>query len=178
MSKKSITKEAGLQIQQQVAEGRDRHEVLNEMKAQYFDEKRLASSIAAIPNPDKKAESQTLIYMFLAVIAMLGVFQFLYALGLYSHEPATTTDVLIRIAAGLGVLAWTRFMAKLNGAFLQLHIVFSIGFSIGFFQHLTTVELLFILCSGALALMLRLKLFPHMGFSEARKDKDGNWMLG
>ncbi|MCH8556611.1 MAG: hypothetical protein LAT84_02255 [Balneolia bacterium] len=179
MSKKSIDrKKAGEFIERRLEEGVSRQEILSVLKEQYYDEKSLANMIAFTPDPQKRADSITLIYMLVATTALIGIFQFVYAFGLYNHSPEDSVWIVVRVMLGLGVVAWSRYLSGANGALLQVHSLLAFLTVLLYFLRLTTFEVIFLLLSAVMALVLRQRLFSHAGFTGARKDKKGNWILG
>lgn len=176
--KTSIPRNLSNDINRRLIAGENKQHILNELKEQYYDQKSLAAMIASLPDPDKKAENTTLIYMLVAVTAMVGIFQFLYIVDLFLESTATVVVVAVRFIFGALLLLWTKYISMALGNFLTVHILHTLMLTLVFYTSFSTFEIIFLLLSGIIALVLRQRLFPHLGFAGAKKDATGNWILG
>jgi hypothetical protein len=183
MNKKSLNrKEANKTIQEKIAKGVSREQILNELCEQYYDKSSIAKLIASTPDPMKKEQYNKFNFALLAMLLMtilakiwVGItvlstvslfliplaFAFPLLYILFAFEVANFRGYIYRILGLIAIAGIFKILSDLNDS----NIVFVL------------IDIVLSLIIAAIAFYIGHKVFPNYGLLGPRKYSNGEIQL-
>ncbi len=170
-AKRSINRKAIQEIaQRELAAGKTREAIIEELSEQYYDKKTLESYVGSVPDPDLRARyntANTLLFVLLLSTALLKLLLVL-SLALQSGKspllfllvpilPLINIWLAIEVRKARGYIYWPVFVLALLGLSNSFRDMSSSGIE-------TTIEIALLVTIAGLSLYIVHKMFPHLRF--------------
>lgn len=170
------------QVRQAVHAGQDRRQVFESYKNQVKKPLKVAMTIASIPYPDQKAKYRVLNAVLLALLILaaisklFSVFGMFQTFGLLPALAMALVGLIVPIACAVEVY-------RFNGQIYTLIPIFCV---LGFTQILrhyegdwlgALIDGAFLLVIAGLSLVIKFKVFPHIGMGGVKKDAQGQYLF-
>lgn len=170
------------QIKELMKQGLSRNEIFEQLRKQASNQMRLAQKIATF---DHGSPSKRLV-MLNWVLMVLCLFQAFFGIGViytnvvpmdeeFGWQGIVVTFILtIFYFVGLFRMSFTGY-----ASFIFLCITVAAGY-VYFFNHFpvaSIVGVLLAISGGVLSYSIKVRLFPHMGFMDVKKDESGMYIF-
>lgn len=170
------------QIKELMKQGLSRNEIFEQLKKQSSNQMRLANKIATFEHGSPSMQTVLLNRILLTLCLLQACFGIwvIYSNVVPMDEEfgwqgiVATFILTIFYFVGLFRKSFTGY-----ASFILLCITVAAGY-VYFFNHFPVVSIVGVLLAvagGALSYMNKVRLFPHMGFMDVRKDKSGTYIF-
>src|SRR5690554_2147614 len=170
------------QIKELMKQGLSRHEIFEQLKKQSSNQMRLANKIATFEPGSPSTKTVLLNLILLAVCLLQACFGIwvIYSNVVPMDEEfgwqgiVATFILTIFYFVGLFRKSFTGY-----ASFILLCIAVAAGY-VYFFNHFPIVSIagvLLAVAGGVLSYTIKVRLFPHMGFLDVRKDERGDYIF-
>lgn len=170
------------QVREAVEAGQDRRQVFESYKNQVKKPLKVAMTIANIPYPDLKAKYRVLNAVLLALLVLAAISKLFSVFGMfqsYGLMPALAmalVGLIVPIACAVEVY-------RFSG---QIYMLIPIFCFLGLTQILrryegdwlgALIDGVFLLVIAVLSLIIKTKVFPHVGMGGVKKDPQGQYLF-
>ncbi|GGC56487.1 hypothetical protein [Marinobacter halophilus] len=170
------------QIKELMKQGLSRHEIFEQLKKQSGNQMRLANKVATF-EPGSPSTKTVLINRVLLTLCLLQAFLGIWVI--YSNVVPTDEEFGWQGIVATFILTIFYFVGLLRKSFTGyasfiLLCVAVIASYVYFFNHFPIVSIVGVLLAvagGALSYSVKVRLFPHMGFMDVKKDEGGAYIL-